>query len=510
MIKGIIPFILSIFWLWQSGSVGATNLSIQNKTGQSFSSLNRYVYLIKLDDKIINPITYEYVHKAIQQAEKEQAQCLVIELDTPGGLLNSTRSIVKDIMNAQVPVVVYISPQGARAGSAGVFITLASHIAAMAPSTNIGAAHPVNIGGEEDKGSWKEFFRELSRYRQKEREGKEEEKEAKKGEGEGKKEEKSEKVKEPKKQPKEETEEEAPQKSTSPMQDKIINDTVAWVRALAAARGRNQDWAEAAVIKSVSVPEKEALEKNVIDLIASDISELLEKIDGRTVAIMDRTFILKTKDVEIRHIPMSARQRILDAIINPNIAYILMILGFYGLLFEITHPGAGFPGIAGAICIILAFYAFQSLPVNYAGLALIGLSLALFVAEVKVQSFGLLALGGIISMLLGSLMLIDSPLAFMRVSLGVIIPIVLSTATIIIFLISAVLRVHMRKSVIGQEGLLGEIGVAETDIMPEGKVFVHGEIWNAITNKGVDVIGKGERVKVIAVEGLKVIIEKLK
>ena len=294
------------------------------------------------------------------------------------------------------------------------------------------------------------------------------------------------------------------------MQDKIINDTVAWVRALAAARGRNQDWAEAAVIKSVSVPEKEALEKNVIDLIASDISELLEKIDGRTVAIMDRTFILKTKDVEIRHIPMSARQRILDAIINPNIAYILMILGFYGLLFEITHPGAGFPGIAGAICIILAFYAFQSLPVNYAGLALIGLSLALFVAEVKVQSFGLLALGGIISMLLGSLMLIDSPLAFMRVSLGVIIPIVLSTATIIIFLISAVLRVHMRKSVTGQEGLLGEIGVAETDIMPEGKVFVHGEIWNAITNKGVDVIGKGERVKVIAVEGLKVIIEKLK
>jgi membrane-bound serine protease (ClpP class) len=368
----------------------------------------------------------------------------------------------------------------------------------MAPSTNIGAAHPVNIGGG-DRSSWREFFRELSRYRQKNGE----EKEAKEGQ-------KSEKIKELPKETKEEPKDEPPHKSTSPMADKILNDTVAWARTIAAARGRNQDWAEAAVIKSVSVAEEEALEKKVIDLIASDISELLEKIDGRAVTILDKTFILKTKGAEIRLIPMSTRQRILDAIINPNIAYILMMLGFYGLLFEITHPGFGLPGIAGAICLILAFYAFQSLPINYAGLLLIGLSLALFLAEVKVQTFGLLAFGGIVSMLLGSLMLIDSPLAFMRVSLGVIIPIVLATAIIVIFLIGAVVKIHRLRSVTGQEGLVGEIGVAETDIMPEGKVFVHGEFWNAITDKGGDGILKGEEVKIMAIGRLKVIIEKLK
>jgi membrane-bound serine protease (ClpP class) len=493
MKQGVITFILLFLFLCQTGSAQKQiiNSIPQKDSSTTTNSPSNYIYQIKIDDKIINPITYEYVHKAIQQAEEAQAQCLIIELDTPGGLLNSTRVMVKDIMNAQVPIVVYISPRGARAGSAGVFITLASHIAAMAPSTNIGAAHPVNVGGQEDKGSWREFFRELKRYREKKPDHSQQDEGApKKG--------------------KDKPQESPPQQSRSPMQDKIVNDTVAWVRAIAAARGRNQDWAEAAVRKSISVTAKEALEKKVIDLIASDMTELIKKLDGRTVSLPNRKVVLNTKEAEVVLIPMTARQRILHAIINPNIAYILMILGFYGLLFEITHPGAAFPGIAGAICLILAFYAFQSLPVNYAGLLLIALSLVLFIAEVKVQSFGLLALGGIISMLLGSLMLIDSPLVFMRVSLGVIIPIVLSTAIIVIFLVSAVIRIHMRRSVTGDEGMLEEIGIAATDIMPEGKVSVHGELWNAVLNNEEEVVHKGERIKIREVKGLKVVIEKLK
>lgn len=429
--------------------------------------------ILTIDDSIINPVTAEYIMDAIDRAESEQSSALVIELDTPGGLLTSTRMIVKKIMNAKVPVIVYVAPSGSRAGSAGVFITLAAHVAAMAPSTNIGAAHPVEMG--ESPGNNRDSLKDIL---------------------EGLKKEKGQKAEEEKKKVKE---------PADPMSEKILNDTLAWVATIAKERGRNVDWAQRAVRESVSAGEDEALRLGVIDVVAKDLEDLIVKMDGKKVRLAERETTLHLAGVPQIRMAMSLRQRILNVLINPNIAYILLILGFYGLLFEITHPGSWFPGIAGLICLILAFYAFQTLPTNYAGLALITLALVLFIAEVKVVSYGFLTLAGLTCMFLGSLLLFDTTADFLRVSLRVVAPAVLSTAAIFVFLISLAVRAQRRPKASGVEALVGMVGEVSVDL-PKGKVTIDGEIWNAVS--GMPVL-KGEKVRIVAVEGMTLKVEKL-
>ncbi|HID10949.1 MAG TPA: nodulation protein NfeD [Candidatus Latescibacteria bacterium] len=423
---GIGVFILA-FWL----SLGA---------GPSWAGP---VYKLTLEGAI-SPASARFMIEALERAKGEGAECLVIELDTPGGLMESMRSVVKAFLNAEVPVVVFVYPKGGRAGSAGVFITLAAHIAAMAPGTNIGAAHPVMLGGE---------------------------------------------------------------KVSEEMSDKVVNDAVAYIKAIAERRGRNVQWAEDAVRKSISSTPEEALKAGVIDLIAEDLEDLLSKIDGRKVRLPLGERILHTEGAEVFEIKMSFRDKVLQALCNPNIAYILLILGFYGLIFELSNPGAILPGVIGGICIILALYALQMLPVNYAGLLLILLALGLFIADIKVPSYGMLTLGGIVAMTLGSLMLFKAPGSLLSVSWPVILAAVLTTAAFFLFAIGMAIKARFAKPVSGREGLVGERGVARTPLDPFGTILVHGELWQAWSEEPVV---EGEEVEVLAVEGLKLKVRKVK
>jgi len=393
------------------------------------------ILVIKVDG-VVNPVMSEFITRQIDEAEKARSEALVINLDTPGGLDTSMRSIVKRITASEVPVAVYVSPGGARAASAGVFITLSAHIAAMAPGTNIGAAHPVGIGEKMDK----------------------------------------------------------------TMAEKAVNDAAAYIKTIAGKHGRNAEWAEKAVRESVSITEEEALKLKVIDLIAPDIKTLLEKIDRVTVDTAAGEKTINTKGVNVRYGEMGIRYKILDFISDPNVAYLLMLLGFYGLFFELTSPGAIFPGVFGAICLILAFYSFQTLPVNYAGLLLIVLAIILFILEIKITSFGLLTIGGIISMTIGSLMLFESPLPFLKVSLKVVLPAVIITALFFFLTVSLAVKAYRRKPVTGVEGLVGLEGTAKTDVHNEGLVFVHGETWKAWSDEPMKA---GEKVVVEKVDGLK-------
>ncbi|MDO8956107.1 MAG: nodulation protein NfeD [Deltaproteobacteria bacterium] len=403
----------------------------------------KQVDVIKINDAI-TPATADFISKSIEQAVKNRAECLVIQMDTPGGLDMSMRDIIKDIMNADIPVVVYVAPSGARAASAGVFITLAADIAAMAPGTNIGAAHPVAVGGG---------------------------------------------------------------KMDRTMADKVVNDAVAYIQSIAEKKGRNVKWAEQAVRESVSITEKEALKIKVIDLIAKDMTALLEKIDGKTIEKPRGKIKLATKGLQTNVMEMGFRQRFLAVLSNPNFAYILMMIGLAGLYFELSNPGAIFPGVIGGISLILAFFAFRTLPVNYAGVLLILLGVFLFVAEIKVASYGLLTIGGLVSLTLGSIMLFESPIPALRASLTVIIPTVLFTAAFFFFAVTMAVKAHLAKPATGAEGLVGEIGVAQTRLSPEGKVFIHGEFWNAYTDEAIE---EREKIRVLKTEGLKVKVEKLK
>ena len=400
------------------------------------------VFTIEVD-AIINPATAKFILDSIDEATQQGAQCLIIKLDTPGGLLESTRMIVKKELASTIPIIVYVAPGGARAASAGVFVTMAAHLAVMAPGTHIGAAHPVTMGGE----------------------GKE----------------------------------------SKTMTEKIVNDTVAFIKNIAKTRGRNVDWAEKAVTKSVSITEEEAVKLNVVDLIASDIPTLLDKVDGRVIKFDGVSRTLHTKGVQPQAIQMSWRDRLLDVISNPTIAYILLMLGIYGIFFELSSPGAILPGVVGGIFLILAFYALQMLPVNYAGLALIFFAIILFIAEIKVVSHGLLAVGGVISLFLGSMMLFQSPVEYMRVSLSVIIPAVMVSAAFFIFAVTKAINARLKKPTTGMEGLIGEVGIASTPIALEGKVSIHGEFWNAVSDQNIE---KGEKVQVIGVVKLKLKVKK--
>jgi membrane-bound serine protease (ClpP class) len=400
------------------------------------------VLLIEVDG-IINPATARFITESIDQAAQQNAQCLIIELDTPGGLMESMRVIVKKILTSSVPVVVYVGPRGARAASAGVFITMAAHIAVMAPSTHMGAAHPVSLGeGKENK----------------------------------------------------------------TMSEKIVNDTVSYIKTIAKARGRNADWAEKAVVKSVSITEEEAVKLNVVDWISPDLQDLLARIDGKVIKLDGRvTRTLSTKGVKPRPIQMSWKYRLLDIISNPTIAYILLMLGIYGVFFELSNPGAILPGVVGGIFLILAFYSLHMLPINFAGLALILFAVILFIAEIKVVSHGMLAVGGVISLFLGSMMLIESPADYMKISLSVIIPAVLVSAAFFIFAVTMAIRARITKPTTGTEGLIGEIGVAATNLNPEGKISVHGEYWNATSDQPLE---RGDKVTVVEVTNLKLKVKK--
>lgn len=392
---------------------------------------------------IVNPVMSEFIISNIEIAEKDNDDAFVIQLDTPGGLDTSMRSIVKKIIASEVPVVVYVSPSGARAASAGVFITLAAHVAAMAPGTNIGAAHPVGIGGKMDK----------------------------------------------------------------TMLEKAENDAAAYIRSLAEKRKRNADWAEKTVRESVSITHEEALKLNVIDLVSTDLKTLLEHLDEREVETSLGKQTIKTRGSNIRYIDMGLRDKILNIIGNPNIAYLLMLLGFYGIFFELTNPGTIFPGVVGATCLILAFYSFQTLPVNYAGLLLIILAIILFILEIKVASYGLLSIGGILSMLLGSIMLFDSPLPFLRISMSVIIPSIFLTILLFVVTFRLVFMAHKRKPETGAEELAGMEGEARTDIYKDGQVFVHGELWEAWSDEPLQA---GDIILVEKIKGLKLKVRRLK
>lgn len=396
-------------------------------------------------DATINPATAEFIHRALAKAQKEKAECLLIHLNTPGGLLKSTRNIVGDIMESSVPVIVYISPSGADAGSAGVFVTLSANIAAMAPGTNIGAAHPVTGQGAE---------------------------------------------------------------TDSIMSGKITNDAAAFIRTIAHKRNRNVQWAENAVRRSYSYSETEALEDTVIDLIAKNDAELLQMVDGKSAEVSSGTVTLHTKSAQIETYEMGFIEKLLNIISDPNIAYILLMLGFYGLMFELYNPGSTLPGIVGVICLILAFYSLHTLPINYAGLALILFGLLLFLLEIKIASHGVLAIGGIISLLLGSMMLIRTGSGEIgRISWTVIISSTIVTALFFFFVIGMGLKAQRLKPTTGMSALVGETGMANELLNPSGMALVHGELWQAESLSGA--INKGEKIRVKEMQGFKLFVEKV-
>jgi membrane-bound serine protease (ClpP class) len=401
------------------------------------------IYVLDIEGTI-NPITAQYIVDGITNARDNNAECIIIQMDTPGGLDNSMRRIIKEILNSNVPIVIYIAPQGARAASAGAFITLAANLAAMAPGTNIGAAHPVAMGeGEVD----------------------------------------------------EET------------NAKIVNDAAAYIKSIAAKRNRNVEIAEKFVRDSISITEQEALENNIIEFVADSIDNLLFMIDGVKVTTVEGDKKLSTIGKEIIEYKMSVKDLFLHSLTNPNVAYILLFLGIYGILGEFSNPGALFPGIFGGICLILAFVSFQMIPINFAGIILIVAGIILFIFEIYTPTFGLLTLGGISSLTLGSFMLTKDMAPFLQISSGIIITVIVVTGLFFIFAVTKGLKIQWKKPISGKESMIGMVGIASTNLNPDGQIFIHGETWQAITPNGTP-IKKGEKVLVTSLEGLRLTVKK--
>jgi membrane-bound serine protease (ClpP class) len=395
------------------------------------------VYVITIASSI-NPPVADFINRSIAKAEKDKASALVLQLDTPGGLDTSMRVIVQGLLNAKIPIIVFVAPSGARAASAGVLLVIAADLAVMSPGTNIGAAHPVNVGGKDiDK----------------------------------------------------------------TMVQKVEKDMVAYVRSIADQRQRNADWVESAVLKSESITAEKALEFKVVDLMAKDLDDLLEKADGRRILTSKQPKVIKTQGLPVVHLKENFRDRILRTISDPNIAYVLMMLGMMGIFFELIHPGGIFPGVIGGISLILAFFALSTLPVNYAGILLILLSIVFFIAEVKVMSHGLLTVAGIFALTLGSLMLFKTTEGQMGISLQILITTVLVISAFFILIISLAVKAYRRKPQTGGQGILKEVGRVQQKISPghPGKVFVHGEIWNAISDETCE---PGDIVEVMGLEHL--------
>jgi membrane-bound serine protease (ClpP class) len=402
---------------------------------QSQGASAPHVDLIVIDGSI-NPAVDDFIGESIARAKSGGARALIVQLDTPGGHLSSTQTIVKKILGSAIPVIVYVAPSGAGAGSAGVFITLAGHVASMAPGTNIGAAHPVAGAGQEIKGV---------------------------------------------------------------MGEKMENFVASFAETIAQQRGRNAEWAIQAVRKSVSVTEREALKKNVIDIVAKDIDDLLRQADGKKVDLDGRSEPLALKDARIVRYEMSLKQKIINGVADPNIVYLLLMAGILGLYMEFSHPGVIFPGVAGGICLLLALTGLQLLPINYAGLALILLGVGLLVAEAFAPSFGVLGVGGIISLTLGSFFLFDTESSDLAVDRSIIFTTVATLGTFVLAVSYLVFRSQKSKPTLGLEGLVGEVGEVRGKLSPAGKIFVHGEYWNAQADGEIDV---GEKVKVVGYDGM--------
>ena len=403
------------------------------------------IIVVKIEGAI-NPVVAEFVANEIRSANTSSEELIVIRMDTPGGLDTSMRKIIKAIQSSKVPVASFVSPGGSRAASAGTFITIASHIAAMEPGTNIGAAHPVNLMGGGTGGQAKV------------------------------------------------------------MEDKVVNDASAYIRSLAEKRGRNIHWAELSVRKSVSVSAEEAKRLNVIDLVAANLDSLVLALDKREVKLGGSIITLNTAEKNITFKEMNSRQRILDIIASPNVAYVLMMLGLVGLYFELSNPGLILPGVVGSVSLVLALYAMQTLPINYAGLLLIILGVVLLIAEVNVMSYGLLAMSGAISIFLGSIMLIDSDDPAMQISKMILYPTLGMTFLFSIGSIYLAKKAHQLVTTTGMEGLLGEVGVVKETLNLEGRVLIHGEMWMAESDT---VISVGEKVSVEVVKGLKIKVRKV-
>ena len=395
-----------------------------------------HVNLMVIDGGI-NPAVNDYIRESIQRAHQGNARALIIQLDTPGGLLSSTRSIVKQMLGAPLPIIVYVAPSGAGAGSAGVFITMAANIAAMAPGTNIGAAHPVAGGGQEVKGV---------------------------------------------------------------MGEKLENFTASFSETIAQRRGRNTEFAIQAVRRSISITDKEALEKDVIDIIATDVSDLLKQANGREVDVGSVKRTLDFDGVSILHFEMGLKQKVINILADPNIAYLLMMAGILGLYMEFSNPGALFPGIAGGIALLLALASFQVLPINYAGLLLIGLGLCLLVAEAFLPSFGILGISGVVSLGLGSLLLFNVQGSDLAVDGSIVLAAVGTLSAFVLVVTVLVVRSQRRKATLGYGGLIGEVGEVRERLDLRGKVFVHGEVWNA---EGAERLEAGDRVEVVGYDGMK-------
>ena len=402
---------------------------------QSKDAAAPHVDLIAIDGSI-NPAVDDFIREGIARAKNNGARALIVQLDTPGGLLTSTRTIVKEMLGAQVPVMVWVGPSGAGAGSAGVFITLAAHVAAMAPGTNIGAAHPVAGGGQEVKGV---------------------------------------------------------------MGEKIENFTASFSESIAQKRGRNAEWAIQAVRKSVAITETDALKKNVIDIVAKDIDDLLKQADGRKVDLDGKPHVLALKGAKVNRHQMSLKQKVLNILADPNIAYLLMMAGLLGLYMEFSHPGVIFPGVAGAICLLLALASFQLLPLNYTGLTLIALGVGLLVAEMFVPSFGVLGVGGIIALAFGSLLLFDTENSDLIVDKSIVFTAVATVGAIMLALSYLVFRTQQTKPTMGMDALVGKVGEVRLELSPAGQIFVRGEYWNARADSPIEVNAK---VEVIGYDGM--------
>ncbi len=424
------------------------------------------VFLLEVKGAI-GPAVSDYISRSMDYAEEQNAQLVILRMDTPGGLDSSMRDIIKRIVAARVPVATFVAPSGARAASAGTYILYASHVAAMAPATNLGAATPVQISPgmlpsgkpAPDKDS---------------------------GQADGEQGEGDEKV------------------PAEPMKEKLVNDAAAYIRGLAQMRGRNAEWAEKAVREAASLSAEEALKQGVIDFKADNVPELLRAMDGHRVSVLGEPRVLATSGVIVTPLEPDWRSRLLSIITNPNVAYILMLLGIYGLFFELSNPGNILPGVAGAICLLLALYAFQVLPVNYAGLALMMLGIAFMIAEAFVPSFGALGIGGAIAFVVGSLILMETDIEEYTISVPLVVGFALASVAFFSLVVTMVAKLRRKPVVSGREQMVGSVGEVLDSIDGQCRIRVHGEIWSARTTEPVD---RGQKVRVKAVDGLVLVVD---
>lgn len=441
-----IAFLLTMSLCWSHGAAAAPPLA-----------------LVLSVDGAISPGTADYFIRGLKQADARQAELVVLRMDTPGGLDTSMRKIIKEILASPVPVVAFVAPEGARAASAGTYILYASHIAAMAPATNLGAATPVAIGIGSERG------KESPASKPEPKDAKEAQPDA-----------------------------DGPAAANT-LERKQVQDAAAYIRSLAQLRGRNAGWAERAVREAVSLTADEALKLGVVDLVSKDLPDLLQQLDGRRVKVAGVERILNTAGARIATLEPDWRSRMLAVITDPSIAYILILVGIYGLIFEFSNPGFMLPGVVGAICLLLALYAFQLLPVNYAGLGLILLGVAFMVAEIFVPSFGALGIGGIIAFVTGSVMLINTEVPGYGIPLALIIPVALAGALFVFFVVGLALKARSRPVVSGREEMLGAVGEVLDDFEREGWARVHGENWRV---RSASPLRRSQKVRVVRMDGL--------